>query len=338
MSGGTSINAPLPTLDASSERISMKKAAILGATGPTGKHLASELLARGVSVRVVSRSEANLARAFETRAVERITANLLKREEIPCAIAGCDAVFHCLGLPAENMGDHPVAARNLADAIKDSGIRCVHVSSYWSYIPIRHLPVNEQHPRVDGNHAVRMRREAEAILQEAGAAIAHLPDFYGPEVRVSTLQRALEEAVAGKAVRWIGSPGVEREYIFVRDAMEAIAELALCPQAYGERWVIPGPGPIAFHEVASIIERHLGRPVRIKGTSQLALRLAAWIMPDVQAILPMAPTYIAPIHYDGSKLRALLGEVPTTPYDQAIPLTLDWLSSHSTPRTQHAAA
>jgi nucleoside-diphosphate-sugar epimerase len=40
----------------------------------------------------------------------------------------------------------------------------------------------------------------------------------------------------------------------------------------------------------------------------------------------MAPTYISPIHYDGSKLRQLLGDIPVTPYAEAIPQTLDWLA------------
>ena len=54
---------------------------------------------------------------------------------------------------------------------------------------------------------MRMRREAEDILQGAGAAVLNLPDFYGPEVHASILQRALEEAAAGKAVNWIGRAG-----------------------------------------------------------------------------------------------------------------------------------
>jgi hypothetical protein len=42
--------------------------------------------------------------------------------------------------------------------------------------------MNESHPRSGGPPWVRYRREAEDILCEAGAAILHLPDFYGPHV------------------------------------------------------------------------------------------------------------------------------------------------------------
>ncbi len=41
--------------------------------------------------------------------------------------------------------------------------------------------------------------------------------------------------------------------------------------------------------------------------------------------MPMVPYYLQPIAFDGSKLRALLGEIPATPYELAVPVTLDWL-------------
>ncbi len=307
----------------------MKRVTVLGATGPTGKHLVTELTARGAAVRVVSRNESKLARAFPNPAIERVAANLLEPGAAERAAADSDLVFHCLGFPMDRITDHPVAARNLA-AVLNGGPRCVHVSSYWAYIPIRKLPLTEDHPRVDGNTAVRMRREAEDILQAAGAAVIHLPDFYGPEVHTSTIQRALEQAMEGKAVQWIGSPSVRREYVYVPDAMKAVAELALRPEAFGERWIVPGAGPIAFEEIAEIVEKHLEQPVRLRAAGQFALRMASFFLRDVRAFLPMAPTYISPIHYDGSKLRRLLGEVPATAYAEAIPRTLDWLAARRT--------
>jgi hypothetical protein len=57
--------------------------------------------------------------------------------------------------------------------------RCVQVSSYWAYYPQVRTEMNEGHPRRDGPAWVCYRREAEDILSEAGAAILHLPDFYG---------------------------------------------------------------------------------------------------------------------------------------------------------------
>jgi hypothetical protein len=62
------------------------------------------------------------------------------------------------------------------------------------------------------------RREADDILCEAGAAILHLPDFYGPYVHVGTLQNARIEAASGKAVNWLDRADVLREYVYVSSA------------------------------------------------------------------------------------------------------------------------
>ncbi len=118
------------------------------------------------------------------------------------AIDGCDLVYDCIGLPGDQMHLHPATARNIASALRHTKARCVQVSSYWAYYPQLQTEMNESHPRRGGPPWVRHRREAEGILCEAGAAILHLPGFYGPQVHVSTLQNALNEAASGKTVNW----------------------------------------------------------------------------------------------------------------------------------------
>ena len=305
--------------------LSFQKAAVLGSTGPTGKHLVRELLDRGLPVRVVSRSEANLSRAFEGLQVERRAADLLDGAPTLRSVEGCDLVFDCIGLPLDRIAGHPVAARNIALAVKETGARCVHVSSFWAYLPLRHVPLSENHPREGGPLAVRMRREAEDILQSAGAAVVNLPDFYGPEVHTSMLQQALQEAVAGKPVNWIGSADTAREHVYVPDAMKTVAELAQRPEAYGERWVVPAAGPLTLTQTAAIIKSHLGAEIRARTAGPLMLRLVSLFSSELRGLMPLVPDYVKPLTYDGGKLTKLLGQVAATPYEQGIPLTLDWI-------------
>ncbi|MCZ7563461.1 MAG: NAD(P)H-binding protein [Burkholderiales bacterium] len=306
-----------------------EKIAILGATGPTGKHLAREWLRRGAAVRVVSRSALNLARAFGAGSVERVAADALDGAAIRRALAGCDAVFDCIGLPLERIRDHPPTARNAVEAARETGARLVHVSSYWAYIPIVRTPLAESHPRTGGGLAVRMRREAEDIMQAGGAAVVNLPDFYGPEVHLSILNRALEQATAGRTVEWIGSARTAREHVYVPDAMCTIAEIAQREAAYGERWIVPGAGPIDLDGMRAIVQRHLGREVRVRSAGRLAMTLLALLSRDVRALLALVPTYVAPIAYDGSKLRGLIGAIRATPYATGIPATLDWIAGRA---------
>ncbi|MFQ5934934.1 MAG: NAD(P)H-binding protein [Acidiferrobacterales bacterium] len=313
------------------KKLTFQRAAILGATGPTGKHLARELKLRGISVRAVSRSEQNLRRAFADPAIECVAADVLDVEAARRAIDGCDVVFNCVGLPMDRIADHPRAARSVAAAIQHSSTHCIYVTGYWAYLPVQQLPISEAHPRSGGNTVVRLRREAEDILCDAGAAIVNLPDFYGPEVYAATLQQALTEALVGKVVNWIGSADTAREYIYVPDAMTAVAELACYEAACGEHWIVPGGGPLTLTQVLRIAERHLGKALKARGAGVAVLRLLSLFSRQLREFMPMVPTYVAPISFDGRKLRALIGDVPVTPYEEAIARTLDWLGQRPTP-------
>ncbi|MCG6962273.1 MAG: NAD(P)H-binding protein [Acidobacteria bacterium] len=303
-----------------------QRVVIVGATGPTGIHLARELTGRGTPVRVVSRSRERLERAFAGLGVEIAAADALDAVALGHAVEGCDLVVDAIGLPADRMSDHPRTARVMAAAAAKEGARLLQVSGYWAYLPVRRLPVNEDHPRSGGNWMIRLRREAEDVLLEAGAAVVQLPDFFGPDVHTSTLQRPLEEAVAGRPMSWIGSPDVPREYVFVPDAMRLVADLAAHEEAYGRQFVVPGSGPLTGRRLAELAGEELGREVRLRAAPLWLLRLLALVSRDLRAFSPMLPHYARPISFDAGRLRELVGEAEATPYGEAVAATLRWLT------------
>jgi len=303
--------------------IAIQRAAIIGATGPTGRHLTSELRRRGVLVRAVSRSRDHLDRCFPETEVEKTEADALDAAALRTAVAGCDLVADCIGLPPDRMQDHARAARKVAAAAAEVSARCLQVSSFWSFLPVQQLPLTEAHPREGGNRYAQARREAEDVMLAAGAAVVHLPDFFGPAVHTSTLQRPLEEAAAGKAMTWIGSGDTEREWVYVPDAMAMVADLVLRQEAYGTSWIVPGSGPLTGKRVAEIAAVHLGRQVKLRETPRWLLRGASLVVPDLRALRPILDDYLQPIAFDASRLQRLLGQVRVTPYEEAIPATLD---------------
>lgn len=308
--------------------ISFRKAVILGATGPTGIHLTSRLRGR-LRASVVSRSSRNLEKTFPEGDLERVDEDVLEEGGALRAIEGCDLVFDCIGLPSELMDRHPGAAENVAAAVTKTGARCVQISSYWAYLPIVRLPLDENHPREGGPPWVRFRRAAEDALQSSGAAIVNLPDFYGPHVHTSVLQNALQDAVHGKPMNWIGAADAPREHIFVPDAMKTAVDLAHREEAYGERFVFPGAGPLTGRRLAEIAGGHLGREVKLRAAAPWLLRIVSLFNRELRSFLPMVPHYVRPMSYDASTLRALLGAPETTPYERGVPQTLDWLRVYS---------
>ena len=253
----------------------MMKIAIVGATGPTGIHLVSELRKTVAVVRVIARRMDTLARLFPEAAVEKWEADVRDAGATLTAVDGCDLVYDCIGLSGDQMHLHPVTARNIARALHHTKARCVQVSSYWAYYPQARIEMNENHLRSGGPPWVRYRREAEDVLREAGAAILHLPDFYGPQVHLSTLQNALNEAAAGKTVNWLGRADVQREYVYVPDAMRIAVAIGARNEALGEHWCLPGSGPLSGRQMADIAGRHLGRQVKLRSAGMMTLRIVS---------------------------------------------------------------
>jgi nucleoside-diphosphate-sugar epimerase len=305
----------------------MTKVAIVGATGPTGIHLAAELRKMTATVRVVARGMDKLARLFPDAVFEKRPADVLDPDATLQAIEGCDLVYDCIGLPGDQMHLHPVTARNIASAIRHTNARCVQVSSYWAYYHQARAEMSESHPRSSGPAWAGYRREAEDILREAGAAILHLPDFYGPQVYISTFQNALNEAASGKTVNWIGKADVHREYVYVPDAMRIAAAIGARAEAFGGHWSLPGSGPLSGREAVDIAACHLGRSVKVRSVGLTTLRILGLFNRDLRGFLQVAPDYMKPVHYDARKLQGLLGPPQMTAYDAGIGETLSWIAS-----------
>jgi nucleoside-diphosphate-sugar epimerase len=305
----------------------MTKIAVVGATGPTGIHLVSELRKTAAAVRVIARDGNKLAQLFPEAAVEKRSADILDANATLRAIDTCDLVYDCIGLPGDQMHLHPVVAQNIAGALRQTKARCIQVSSYWAYYPQAQAQMNESHPRRGGPPWVRHRREAEDALCDAGAAILHLPDFYGPRVHVSTLQNALNEASSSKTVNWLGKADTQREYVYVSDAMRIAAAIGSRTEGFGEHWCLPGSGALSGREVAEIAGRHLGRPVKLRSAGMATLRIVSLFNKELRGFLQVAPDYMNPVTYDARKLQGLLGPQQMTSYDVGIGQTLTWIAS-----------
>jgi nucleoside-diphosphate-sugar epimerase len=309
------------------ESIAMIKVAILGATGPTGIHLAATLRQAGTAVRVVARSMGRLTRLFSDKQIEKLSADILDPRKTLHAIEGCELVYDCIGLPGDQMHLHPVTARNIAGALAQTKAHCVQVSSYWSYYPQVRACMDESHPRSGGPPWVRWRREAEDILHDTGAAILHLPDFYGPQVHVSTLQNALMEAARATTVNWLGKTGVAREYTYVPDAMRTAAAIGAQPAAAGSHWCLPGSGPLTGRKFADFCTRALERRVKLRSAGMTALRIVSLFNKELRGLLQVAPEYMKPISYDARKLEGLLGPQAMTSYETGIAAALQWIAA-----------
>ena len=128
-------------------------------------------------------------------------------------------------------------------------------------------------------------------------------------------------------MNWIGAADTPHEFVFVPDAMAAVARLATFEAAYGEHWIVGGAGGITGRQVAEIAGRALGRRVGLRAAGPLLLRIVSLFKPELRGFMQMVPDYVKPITYDGSRLRGLIGETAVTPYEEGIRETLRSLGS-----------
>lgn len=163
------------------------------------------------------------------------------------------------------------------------------------------------------------------MFQAAGAAVAILPDFYGPDAEIGFFNPALRAIEAGKTANWIGKLDGLRELIYVPDAAFPIVELAVRDTAYGQRWNVAGPGPVTPRRLIEIAAQYCETKPRVRTANRPLLTLLGLFNSDVRAIRELYPLYMNPPILDASKLKGLIGEYPFTSYEEGIRKTIDWI-------------
>ena len=300
-------------------------AVILGAAGPAGSHLAAALNRRSIRHRAVIHSSKNYDRSMVVSSEESPEVDVRDADALAFALTGYKLAFDCLVTSLDDPADYTSAARNLAIAAAKTGVKIIHVSNYWSYCPISRLPLDEDHPREGGPDWAKHRREGEDVLLATGAAVAHLPELYGPLLHGGMLQRAIEDAYTGKVIRWIGPPNVEREYAFAPDAMEAVVRLSYCPEALGKRWIVGGNGALSANRIAEIAGKKLAKKLSVASISPMSLRVRSLFDEKARALLQM-PDHTQSIAFNSSKLQALIGPIPASSHEQGITRTIEWMA------------
>lgn len=176
---------------------------LTGATGFLGRHLVRELTARGERLRALVRAGTD-DRPLREQGVEVVRGDLLDRERLREAMAGCEFVFHLAGLVSHERRDlrrllaaNVEGVRAVLDAAERSA-RIVHVSSVAAIGPSPSPSVlaDERQPfpqEAERLVYARTKRMGEALALAAAAAgrdvvVANPGFLLGPDdvYRVST--------------------------------------------------------------------------------------------------------------------------------------------------------
>jgi nucleoside-diphosphate-sugar epimerase len=191
--------------------------------------------------------------------------------------------------------------------------------------------VAETHSREPLARKGKLRKEQEDVLLEAHqkgrvrAMVVRLPDFYGPHAELSMANPIFRAALAGKTANWLGPANAVHEFVFVPDAGAVIADLAECAECYGEAWNLAGAGEINVMDFITRVYRAAGRGPKYRSVGRGMLKMMGWFSPLYRELPEMLYLQETPVLLDDSKLRAKLGAVRKTGYDEGIRQTLAWM-------------
>jgi uncharacterized protein YbjT (DUF2867 family) len=213
---------------------------VTGATGAVGSAVVEHLVADGQPVRALVRDPAKAAGVLP-ESVELARGDLLDAASIGAALEGVDRMF-LLSPPDERMLD---MEHNAVAAAKAANLR--HLVK---------LSVMDADPAARSYFA-RVHGQAEAAVRESGVPFTFLrPTFF--------MQNLLGSAGMIKSQGAIYQPAGNgaAAYIDVEDIAAVGATVLTSAGHEGKTYTLTGPELLTFAQVAEILSRVLGKPVR----------------------------------------------------------------------------
>lgn len=311
-----------------------RTALVIGATGSLGAAVAKALQTHGWQVRALHR-DPTMARVHSMRVddIEWIAGDALNGDDVAAAARGVDVIFHGANPPRYLKWREramPMLA-NAIDAAAENGARLIFPGNVYNFGPDAGPIVDERANQKPISRKGAVRVDMERMLQDAACAggrslIVRSGDFFGPHATSSWFGSAMIKP--GKPILAITYPGraaVGHSWAYLPDLAETIAGLAdietrLSPFEvfhFEGHWLESGM------EMVSAIRRATGKPeLPIKTFPWPLLYLAAPFSTFARELIEMRYLWKTSLRLDNRKLRAVLGNEPHTPLDDAVAATL----------------
>ncbi|MCG8355631.1 MAG: NAD-dependent epimerase/dehydratase family protein [Kiloniellales bacterium] len=264
------------------------KALVTGATGFVGSAVARLLLARGESVRVLTRADSDRRNIAELP-VETAVGDLREPSSLEAALAGCDALFHVaadyrLWVPDPDAiyAVNVEGTRNLLRCAAKAGVtRMVYTSSVATLgLHKDGSPANEDSPvGLDDmiGHYKRSKFLAEAevrrLIAEEGLPVVTVNPStpIGPrDVKPTPTGRVIVEAASGRVPAFVDT-GLNVVHV---DDVAAGHLLAFDKGRVGERYILGGED-MSLAQILTVIAVKVGRkPPKVRLNPSLLMPLA----------------------------------------------------------------
>lgn len=304
-----------------------KTVLILGATGGVGGALTEVLLARGWSIRALTRDPARAADGRDP-AIRWIQGDAMDRDAVVAA-EGVSLVVHAVNPPGYRDWDKlvlPMMDNSIA-AARAAGARLLLPGTVYNYGPDAFPVLREDSPQRPLTRKGRIRAEMERRLQASGvpALVVRAGDFFGgPNGGNNWFAQGLVKP--GRRLQQVARPGrrgVGHGWAYLPDLAEAMAELIERTPAEGfQTFHFAGHFDADGERMIGAIRRVAGRDLKVKAFPWPLVALLSPAVVLFREMLEMRYLWRAPLELDNARLVAVLGREPRTPLDQAVKAAL----------------
>ena len=293
-----------------------------------GANLAYRLVEQGCEVFVIARPQSDLRRIRDIRnKVEVLFADITDAKSVRDAIfrAQPGTLFHLASTPFNpdvfTAEDHfrvnVMGTIHILEAMKEiKGARLVFTSSAAEYGGGERL--SEESP-VDPKTVLGASKASATLLIRAferrygvDAVVLRLFTPYGPwESNHRLIPSIIVSALQGKDVL-ISEGKQKRDFVYIEDVVTALVSAGSLPIASGSIVNIASGSSTAVHEVASLVLRLMGDPVKL-----------------VRGAVPTRPDEIMEISADISKAEKVLAWKPQVSLEEGLKRTIAWFKEQN---------
>jgi nucleoside-diphosphate-sugar epimerase len=298
---------------------------ILGAGGAIADLLATELISRGLPVRLVSRHPA------ERPGATVVAADLTQPDQALRAIAGSTVVYCCIGLKYDYSvwrQQWPAIMDNQIEACRATGAKLLFFDNVYMYGKVdgpmtEDTPYDPSSRKGDLRARIATRLMSEVRKGNITATIARSADFYGPGTGKTSVPDLLvfQRLLKGQSAQWLVNVHAAHSFTYTPDAAKALAVLALDDQSWNQVWHLPTASPaITGAEFIRKAAAALGKEERTAVLPGWMLRLGGLFDRTTSELVEMLYQYRFDYLFDSSKFEKAYHFQPTT-YDEGIKAT-----------------